>query len=79
LARRLLAHTGPVLAELGELEQVTASLASVLHHGNGAIVQHRTLARRGKVADVIDVAARRTFEGCVSQKGVVVKSGPSAQ
>lgn len=79
LVRRLLAHAGPVLVEFGEFEQVTASLASVLHHGNGAIVQRRVLARRGNVADVIDVAARRTFEGCVSRKEVAVKSVSAAQ
>lgn len=69
LVRRLLAHAGPVLVEFGGFEQITASLASVLDHGNGAIVQRRTLARRGNVVDVIDVSARRTFEGCVSQTG----------
>ncbi|OYD70171.1 glutamate--cysteine ligase 2 [Rhodococcus sp. OK302] len=67
LVRRLLAHTASTLAELGELEQVTTSLASVLDHGNGAIVQRRTLACRGKVADVIDESAQRTFEGCDPQ------------
>ncbi|MDI9918003.1 hypothetical protein QM600_22655 [Rhodococcus sp. IEGM 1379] len=64
---RLLDHTAPTRADFGELDQVTASLEMMLDHGNGAIVQRRTLARRSNVADVIDECARHTFEGCNPQ------------
>ncbi|ABG99422.1 conserved hypothetical protein (plasmid) [Rhodococcus jostii RHA1] len=67
LIYQLLTHVKPVLVELGECGQVTGSLAAVLEHGNGAIRQRRTLARHGRVADVIAECARRTFEGCLTE------------
>ncbi|UJC81191.1 YbdK family carboxylate-amine ligase [Rhodococcus erythropolis] len=66
--RRLVDHVEPALTAFGEFEQVTASLDKVFSNGNGAIVQRRQLARRSRVADVIDECARRTFEGCSSQE-----------
>lgn len=74
--RRLRDHVAPTLADLGELEQVTTSLERVLEHGNGAIVQRRTLARRSNVADVVDECARRTFEGCSPQPDTVLSPSP---
>lgn len=74
--RRLLDHTAQTLAHFGELNEVTASLDIMLEHGNGAIVQRRTLARRSKVTDVIDECARRTFEGCNPQTDTVLSPSP---
>ncbi|MGE2847780.1 hypothetical protein ACQGFJ_32565 [Rhodococcus sp. 3.70] len=65
--RQLVDHVEPASTAFGEFEQVTASLDKVFSNGNGAIVQRRQLARRSRVADVIDECARRTFEGCSSQ------------
>ena len=67
LVHQLLAHVKAALVELGEYGQVTTSVAAVLDHGNGAIRQRRTLARRGNVAEVIAECARRTFEGCIPE------------
>lgn len=67
LVHQLLAHVKAALVELGEYGQVTTSVAAVLDHGNGAIRQLRTLARRGNVAEVIAECARRTFEGCIPE------------
>ncbi|RYF56675.1 MAG: YbdK family carboxylate-amine ligase [Comamonadaceae bacterium] len=67
LVYQLLTHVRPALTELDEYRQVAGSLAAILDHGNGAVRQRRTLARRGSVAEVIAECARRTFEGCIPE------------
>lgn len=71
---RLLDHVASTLADLGELEQVTTSLATLLDHGNGAIVQRRMLGHGARIEHVIDECARRTSEGCTRQADVLSPS-----
>lgn len=70
LLDQLLAHAKPALTDLGEYQQVTAAVAEVLAHGNGAIRQRSVLARRGRLADVIADCACRTIEGCIPEPHV---------
>ncbi|ELB92161.1 carboxylate-amine ligase, partial [Rhodococcus wratislaviensis IFP 2016] len=64
LLDRLLAHTKPVLLELGEYQQVTTAVAGVLAHGNGAVRQRRILTDHGGLAAVSADCVRRTLDGC---------------
>jgi carboxylate-amine ligase len=54
LARRLLQAASPVLADYGELEQVTGWMRDLLRRGDGAARQRQAAARRGHLADVVD-------------------------
>lgn len=76
VVRRLVHHVAPALTALGELDAVAASVDRIFACGNGAIVQRRELARRGRVSDVIDLCARRTFEGCTHARDVSFSSHP---
>jgi len=54
LAERLLAAARPVLADYGELDQVTSWLRDLLGRGDGAARQRQAAARQGRLADVVD-------------------------
>ncbi|MBT2269681.1 MULTISPECIES: glutamate--cysteine ligase 2 [Rhodococcus erythropolis group] len=73
--RRLVDHVSPTLAALGEVDHVAAALDRTFDHGNGAVVQRRAFARRGCLTDVLDVAARRTVEGCAQATDAQFASG----
>ncbi|MCW2935979.1 MAG: glutamate--cysteine ligase [Actinomycetia bacterium] len=54
LAQRLLEAARPVLADYGELEQVTGWMRDLLGRGDGAARQRHAAAQRGRLADVVD-------------------------
>jgi glutamate---cysteine ligase / carboxylate-amine ligase len=54
LARRLLTVVSPVLAEYGDLDQVTAWLDELLRDGDGASRQRRAARPRDSLTDVVD-------------------------
>jgi carboxylate-amine ligase len=54
LARRMLETARPVLADYGELEQVTGWMRDLLGRGDGAARQRQAAARQGRLADVVD-------------------------
>jgi carboxylate-amine ligase len=54
LAERLLEDARPVLADYGELEQVTGWMRDLLGRGDGAARQRQAAARQGRLADVVD-------------------------
>ena len=60
MARDLLAHVGPALAEAGDLDRAAASLEKVLLEGNGAQRQRAVYRHRERLADVVDVAVLDT-------------------
>ncbi|WP_256795702.1 glutamate--cysteine ligase [Terrabacter sp. Ter38] len=56
----LLDHVGPALEAAGDLAVVQEGLARVREEGNGAVRQRATLARTGRLADVVAEAVRET-------------------
>lgn len=60
LARALLDHVRPVLAESGELPQVTTELRRMTTHGGGAEQQRAAYARRADLRDVVDFLTGHT-------------------
>jgi carboxylate-amine ligase len=63
LTQRLLAAARPVLAEYGELEQVTGWMRDLLGRGDGAARQRHAAARRGRLADVVDYLIEQAAAG----------------
>lgn len=60
VVERLIERVAPALRRFGELPDVQASIARVLARGTGADLQRAAYARRGRAADVVDDAVRRT-------------------
>lgn len=60
LARRLLDHVRPALAEIGDLPRVSEGLDRLIGRGSGASRQRRVFARRASLADVVDDLIRTT-------------------
>ncbi len=56
----LVDHVRPALVETGDLEAVQEGLSWVLTHGTGAERQRRTLARTGRLVDVVAHAVHAT-------------------
>lgn len=59
----LLLHTGPALAEAGDLEAATAGLAAILHRGTGERLQRQAYGKRHRLADVVADAIATTHQG----------------
>jgi glutamate---cysteine ligase / carboxylate-amine ligase len=60
LARDLLAHVRPALADTGDLEDTTAGLTALLDGGTGADRQRAAYRRRERLTDVVDAALLTT-------------------
>ncbi len=59
VAKQLMAHVTPALADAGDLPVVTGLLADLLARGNGADRQRAAYQRSGRILDVVrDVTAR---------------------
>ncbi|GAA5053801.1 glutamate--cysteine ligase [Thermocatellispora tengchongensis] len=54
LARRLLDHVRPSLAEIGDLPLIEDGMARMLGRGSGAVRQRKSYARRSSLPDVVD-------------------------
>jgi glutamate---cysteine ligase / carboxylate-amine ligase len=61
LLAALLHQISDELEEWGELREIRNLVRTVLAQGNGAIRQHDALSRRGRLADVVDQAAKLTL------------------
>ncbi|MER5769701.1 carboxylate-amine ligase [Streptomyces sp. NPDC001985] len=60
LVEQLLEHVRPVLADFGDLPQVTSVLHRLSAHGGGAERQRAVYARRSRLHDVVDQLVRDT-------------------
>ncbi|MBJ8347820.1 glutamate--cysteine ligase [Antrihabitans sp. YC2-6] len=60
MVRTLVDHVRPALEDLGEYQETTELLDSVLARGNGAVTQRNALRERGAIADVVDACAHAT-------------------
>jgi carboxylate-amine ligase len=68
----LVRHVEPALRRMGELRVVRQLLSKVIGDGNGAVLARAAFRRRGRLADVVELA-RHTVAACrPSRVGVPV-------